>query len=54
MGLITCTDFEGYYVLTVALDNQTKYMRAFNAETNKEEALDQVLRDIQVSIDKQS
>ena len=54
MGLITCTDFDGYYVLSVAMDNQTKYMRAFTAETNKDEALDQVLRDIQVSNDKQS
>lgn len=54
MGLITCTDFEGYYVLSVALDNQTKYMRAFTSETNKEDALEQVLKDIQVSNDKQS
>lgn len=51
---IECTEGDGYFVLTVILSNQTKYMRAFIVGTNREEALDQVLADIQVSHDKQS
>ena len=49
MGLITCTDYEGYFVLTVKIEGQTKYMRAFDASVNKEDTLDQVLNDIQVN-----
>ena len=51
---ITCQEFEEYFVLTVTMDNQAKYMRAFITGTNKDEALDQVLNDIQVSHVQQS
>lgn len=48
MGLITKDEFDDCYVLSVRMNDQTKYMRVFSKSVNYEDALNQVLNDIQV------
>ena len=46
-------EFDDCYVLTVRMNDQTKYMRVFSKSVNYEDALNQVLNDIQVNHGKQ-
>ena len=42
-------EYEGHYVPTVSMKGGTKYMKAFDKSVDYEDALQEVLKDIQVS-----
>ena len=48
-GKVVKNEYEGHYVLTVSMNGGTKYMKAFDKNVNYEDALQEVLKDIQVS-----
>ena len=48
-GKVVKDEYEGHYVLTVSMNGGTKYMKAFDKNVNYEDALQEVLKDIQVS-----
>lgn len=45
---IECEEFDTHYVLKVSIKGSCIYMKAFDPDKDRDDALDEVLRDIQV------